>query len=127
MVGLTSLDHVIENHQDAVTDSHRRFLAPASCTDPAVLFAQIRLGVPCCMRRLDEHRFGPAIALTRAATLLFASRFMLTRTDADPRSRMGSVGEVAHVPAQFAKQHLDVPSRESGHGIDPFNEGIKPA
>ncbi len=58
VVGLTALDHVIENHQDTVTDSHRCFLAPASRTDAAILFAKIGLGMPRRMSRLNEYRFG---------------------------------------------------------------------
>jgi hypothetical protein len=103
VVRLIGLDHVIENHQDTVTDCHGSFLGPPSRTDATVLFAQVRLGMPCCMRRLDEHRFGPAIPLTRATTELLSSRFMIAWTDADPGSGMGSVWEVAHVPAQFAE------------------------
>src|SRR5215470_5951597 len=94
VIGLARLDQVIENHQDTVTDCHRGFLAPASRTDPTILFAKIRLRMSRRMGRLDEHRFGPAIALTRAATPLLASCFMIARTDPHPRSRMGSVGKV---------------------------------
>jgi len=66
VIELTGLDHVIENHQDTVTNSHRRFFAPSSCANPTVLLTQIRLGMTCRMGRLDEHCFGPAIPLTRA-------------------------------------------------------------
>jgi hypothetical protein len=55
------------------------------------------------MRRLDEHRFGPAIPLTGATTELLASRLMIAWTDADPGSGMGSIWEVAHARAQFAQ------------------------
>src|SRR5205823_4189540 len=79
VIRLTRLDHVIENHQDAVADRHRGFLASSSRTDPTVLFAQIRSTMACRMSGLNKHRFGPAIALARAATLLFPSRFMLAR------------------------------------------------
>lgn len=125
VIGLTALDQMIENYQDTMTDSQRGFLAPASRTDAAIVFAKIGLGMPRRMSCLNEDRLGPAIALTRAATVLFASRFLLARTNANSRSRMGCVWEVAHGRAQFAKHHLDASSREPGHSIDAFNEGIK--
>ena len=125
VVRLTGLDHVIENYQNAVTNSHNSLFSPSSRTDPTILFAKVRLGMPCCMRRLDEHRFGPAIPLTRATTELLASRFMIAWTDADPGSCVRSVWEVTHILAQFAEQDFDAASRESRHRIKPLDEGIK--
>ena len=76
------------------------------------------------MRRLDEHRLGPAIALTDATTELFASGFMMAWADTDPRSRMGGIGEVAHIPAKFTEQHFNTAAGEARDRIDPLNEGI---
>ncbi len=80
VVGLTSLDHVIENHQNTVTNGDGSPLCPPSCTDPTVLLPQIVLRVTCRMGRLHQHRFGPAIALTDATTELFATGLMMART-----------------------------------------------
>lgn len=103
VVGLPGLDHVIENHQNTVTDSYSRTLGPSSRTNPKVLFPRITLSMRRRLRRLDEHCFGPAIALTDAATEVSASRFVVARTDADPRCGMSGIGKVTHVPAKFAE------------------------
>jgi hypothetical protein len=79
------------------------------------------------MGGLNEHAFGPPIAFVGAATLFFARRFMLARTNADPGSGMGGIWEVVHVPAQLAQQDFDTSERVARHRIDAFDEGIEPA
>lgn len=99
MIGFTRLDHLIKDHQNAVTNGHGRFLVPTSGTNPPILFAQVGLGMGGGMGGLNKHAFGPTIAFACAATLFFACRFMVARTNADPGRGMSGIWEVLHVPA----------------------------
>jgi hypothetical protein len=49
---------------------------------------------------------------------------MMAWADTDPRSCMGGIAKVTHIPAKFTEQHFTTAAGEARDRIDPLNEGI---
>src|SRR5258706_9220305 len=98
---------MIGNHQDRMSDGHRRALLAPPRGDPAILGSDIRLfaaGRP--MRGFYQCLAEPGTAFARTPTESLAGTFLVARTHSGPRGEMLRSGEPLQIRADLGHEDL---------------------
>lgn len=106
-VRLTPRQHMIRNHQDRMTDRHRRLLLPAtSCSSP-VLSADVGLLAPSCpMCCFHQCLPKPGAPFACSTTQPLACTFVIAWTHSSPRGKMVGAREALQIASNLCAEYF---------------------
>src|SRR5215467_514523 len=121
-IGLLLFEQVIDDDQDAMSQSHNRFLMPHAFVESLVIGTQKGALTPCSGEGLfNEGLTRPSVPFARfgAEPFVRADRGLWTQTD--PGAEMGFIRKAIHLQSQFGHDNFADTHVDPAHLIENAN------
>src|ERR1019366_6869596 len=116
---------MVDDDQQTMTQSNRRFLGSPTCCQAMILGREIRvLGVRSRMSCLCESRTQPGVGGTNGTLLAFARALVVTRTHSGPGRQVLSGREAIHIHANFCQDNFSKTQTNARNGLQTSQQRL---